>query len=261
MDLIGHAPDEFFRLSPEVLREEYGLTAKAADAICGSSAADRDAIARAADRLESLDVSIITQADAHYPLRLEAFDPSPPPLLFVYGNTKLLDSKTFAVLCSNKPPESALDRIEELAERGVLSSETLVTGVNRREYQRAAVVPLRWGSPRVLCLDRGLFPTLGEALSEEPFPSARLWRYKFDKETDLAVSPVRPQTGFAGAANQIRDLLVCGLADRIDLVYVRPGGMMEKCMRLALAAGRQVAVERQCPNAEEYAGMGAALLG
>jgi predicted Rossmann fold nucleotide-binding protein DprA/Smf involved in DNA uptake len=259
-DLKGHTPKEFFKLSVEALCEDYGLNRKAAQSIAGSTSEKRAEIEKFTDRIEKLGVSIATTADAHYPSRLERFDPDPPALLFLFGNTKLLEARTFSVLCSNGAPPEALDKIERLAEEGVLNAEALVSGVNRAPYQRAAVVPLRWGSPRILCLDRGLLPTLGETLSEEPFPAARLWRYKFDPQTDLVVSPARPQSGFRGVSNQVRDRLVAGLSDRMDFAYVRPGGQMEKLLRMAISAGLPVRVLSNCPEVKAYEEIGASVV-
>lgn len=105
-----------------------------------------------------------------------------------------------------------------------MQSEILVTSATRPEYQRSAVVPLRWGSPRVLCLDRGVEATLGEDLTEEPFRAARLWRYQFDPKCDLVVSPYRPTMKFGRATAKTRDFLVAGLSRRIDFVRINPGG-------------------------------------
>lgn len=259
MDLLGHSPERFLQLSAEALREDYGLTAQAAQSVVQSNGDTRDELARAVDRLEESGVTMVTSVDARYPSRLEAFDPDPPALLFLYGNEKLFGARTFAVLCSNFAPPACLEKIEKLSERGVLESKVLVTGVNRIAYQRAAVVPLRWGSPRILCLDRGIFPTLGESLTNEPFPAARLWRFKFDPHTDLVISPVRPDLRFAGAANRVRDRIVCGLADELYFVHIRRGGTMERLLRMAIAAGRATRVASDCPGAEEYAELGATL--
>ena len=117
-----------------------------------------------------------------------------------------------------------------------------MTGHDRPEYQRSAVVPLRWGAPRILCLDRGLFQVLGDDLKNEAFRAARLWRYEFDPSTDLVISPFRPESGFIGVNNQVRDRLVASLSHRLTFVNVRPDGNMEKLARTAEKAGRQVTV-------------------
>lgn len=240
--LLGRSPEEFLQLSPECLREEYKLTAKAATQLSYNAV---DALKTTADmesRLGALNVGLVTAADAHYPSLIESFDPDPPGVLFFYGNMRLLQSPTFTVLSSRNARPAELDRIERLTEEGVLNSEVLVAGHDRPEYQRAAVVPLRWGAPRVLCLDRGLFKVLGPDLKDEAFRAARLWRYQFDPGTDLAISPFRPDSDFIGINNKIRDRLVASLSHRLDFVNVSEGGGMERLVRLALKAGRPTRV-------------------
>lgn len=260
-DLLGRTPEEFLALSEEALREEYRLQAKPA-AMLARTQARKAAVEVFAleERLDRLGVSLVTAADAHYPVRVEAMDPQPPGVLFLYGNAKLLGSRTFAVLASRGTPPRTLDLLEERVEAGVLDAEVLVSGHDRPEYQRAAVVPLRWGSPRILCLDRGVFEALGDDLREEPFRAARLWRYQFDPSTDLVVSPFRPEAHYVGVNNQVRDRLVACLSDRIELVHATSGGNMERNARLALKAGRPVKVAQGCACAPSLLALGAELL-
>lgn len=238
-DLLGRSPEAFLRLSPEAYREEYGLKAKPATALAGRFVT-LDQIDGLEKRLDGLGVSLVTAADAHYPERVEQMDPDPPGVLFLYGNAKLLSAKTFSVLSSRNAAPEQLEEIERLTEAGVLNGEVLVSGHDRPEYQRSAVVPLRWGAPRILALDRGLFQALGENLREEPFRAARLWRYQFDPQSDLVVSPFRPEAGFVGVNNQVRDRLVACLSDRIDFVHVSEAGNMTRLARMAKNAGRPV---------------------
>lgn len=242
METRGLVPAEFLTLSPEALVESFGLQKKVADLLSAAARGWDERASALESELEKLDVQFVTLLDAHYPLRLESFDNDPPAGLFAYGNLRLLDRRTFSVLSSRNTSPGGLEAIEKLVEEGVFASEVLVAGHDRPEYQRAAVVPLRWGSPRVLCLDRGMFRALGEDLSQEPFRAARLWRYNFDPKTDLALSPFRPKDGPIGINCKIRDRLVAALSDRIDFVEVSEGGNMEKLARMAIGAGRQVRV-------------------
>lgn len=241
-DLLNRTPEEFFSLSTEALREEYKLSVKSAAHIAQRGIELLEDIAPLEKRLETLGVRWSVITDAGYPELLEQFDPDPPAMTFLYGNTKLLGAKTFAVLSSRNASRDQLDEIEKLTEVGVLNGEVLVTGHDKPEYQRSAVVPLRWGAPRILCLDRGLFQVLGEDLRNEAFRMARLWRYEFDPSTDLVVSPFRPEASFVGVNNQVRDRVVAGLASRIDFVKVSPGGNMEKLAKMANKAGRAVSL-------------------
>lgn len=241
-DLMSRTPEDFLRLSEEALKEEYKLKMKSAAAIASQTKLLKEKTEALEKRLDALCVSLVTAADAHYPEMVEAMDPDPPAVLFLYGNKRLLESRTFSVLSSRNSPPAALDLMERLTEAGVLDGETLVSGHDRPEYQRTALVPLRWGAPRVLCLDRGLFTALGENLREEPFRAARLWRYEFDPKTDLVVSPFAPDSRFTGINNKVRDRLIACLSRRLDFVEIAPGGNMERNALLALKAGRPVRV-------------------
>jgi predicted Rossmann fold nucleotide-binding protein DprA/Smf involved in DNA uptake len=259
-ELLGREPAEFLRLAPETLREEYRLSAKACTALGYRSAELCEQAESLERRLSGLGVALVTAADAHYPRLVEEMDPQAPGLLFLHGNARLLESRTFSVMSSRDSQRADLEQIERLAEGGVLEGEVLVAGHDTPEYQRAAVVPLRWGSPRILCLDRGLFRVLGEDLREEAFRAARLWRYEFDPHTDLVVSPFRPEAEFIGVNNQVRDRLIACLSLRIDFVQVSEGGNMERLARLALGAGRVVRVSDRCPIYRRLAEAGAEVL-
>lgn len=114
---------------------------------------------------------------------------------WLYGNTRLLEAKmAYVSIAVGRGTYTAnqLDEIEREAESFVLSSQILVTGVHNAGHQRAAVVPLRWGSPRILILSGGVKWHLGPQLKQEPFRAARLWRYEFDPLTDLVISRRAP---------------------------------------------------------------------
>jgi len=236
--LLGIHPEEFLRLGRQELIVEYGLRENAAKAIC-----DRKFLERVEDfkrRVRGKNVALATQRSPIYPRRLEGFCEPPPVYVFLYGNYKALEGKTFCVLASRDASEEALLKVEKGVEAGVLEPMTLVSGANTVAYQRAAVVPLRWGAPRVLVLDRGLFAALGNGLDQEPFSAARLWRYRFDSSTDLVVSPFRPDDHFVPRNNRIRDECVVGLSDVVRWAYSRPGGNVEGFIERARKAGKVV---------------------
>lgn len=259
-DLLGRTPESFLKLSTETYREEYRLSAKAAENLAANRSGRLEALRELEARLTVLGVSLVTTADAHYPAMIEEMDPDPPGVLFLYGNHKLLEAKTFCVLSSRNSLPRDLEYIERWAEEGVLSGEVLVTGHDRPEYQRSAVVPLRWGSPRILCLDRGLFNVLGPDLRDEAFRTARLWRYEFDPTTDLVISPFRPDADFVGVNNQVRDRLIATLSRRLRFVNVNEGGNMEKLARLALRCGRMVEVSDTCAIFRRFRELGATVI-
>ena len=86
-----------------------------------------------------------------------------------------------------------LDALEREAEYAVLRGQTVVSGYHNDAHQRQAIVPLRWGAPRVLVTYCGHIQAMGADYREELFRAARLWRYAFDPNTDLVLSRKAPQ--------------------------------------------------------------------
>jgi hypothetical protein len=119
----------------------------------------------------------------------------PAGCLWLYGNVRLLQGRLASVLTACGPDRHRpyeLEAIEKEAEQLVLSSRTLVCGIHSAAHQRAALVPLRWGAPRIVILSGGFHYHLGKDLKDEPFRAARLWRYQWDPKTDLAISRRAP---------------------------------------------------------------------
>lgn len=256
-DLLGRSSAEFMKLGAESLKEEYRLKANVAEAWASQSGHWLGEADRLASLLEPHRVAIVTAADAHYPRRIEAMDSDPPGLLYLYGNHRLVDMVTYAVFGSRNSSEQDLAKMEHLAEEHILSGRTTVTGHDTPEYQRTAVTALRWGAPRILVLDTGLFSALGEDLREEPFAAARLWRYKFDPQTDLAMTAVNPIKTYHRNSNKVRDRLVASMALYLDFCFVKPGGNMHRTAKSALKAGRKVRVIESSPVHDELAQLGA----
>ncbi len=259
-DLLGRSPSDFLKLGPEALREDYRFPAKGA---ASWYAMRKEKLVEAAELQQRLDphgVSMVTSADASYCIRIEEYDPAPPGIIYLYGNLKLLNADTFAVLSSRGTSPDGLATIEKVTEENVLAGRVLVSGHDTPEYQRSAVVPLRWGAPRILDLDTGLFHALGEDLKEEPFRAARLWRYQFDPLTDLAVSTVNPAAPFHRESNRIRDRMVGSLAMRIEGIEIKPGGNMHRLSTLALRAGRPVRILPGSVSEASLRQLGASLL-
>jgi hypothetical protein len=74
------------------------------------------------------------------------------------------------------------------------------------------------------------------------------------------VSPFRPNAGFVGVNNQVRDRLVGCLSRRLAFVQVAPGGNMEKIAKLALKAGRTVGVSDRSPGYRGLVQLGASVI-
>lgn len=133
------------------------------------------------------------------PRRDRPFEEEPgyyePAGLWLYGNARLICGRMANVNRAFGPNHhlpSELDQIEREAEELVLAGKVLVCGFHNAAHQRAAIVPLRWGAPRVVVMSGGFQSHLGQDLKEEPFRAARLWRYAWDSRCDLAISRRAP---------------------------------------------------------------------
>jgi DNA processing protein len=115
--------------------------------------------------------------------------------LWLYGNARLLGTSLASISRAFGHPHHTpndMELIEQDAERAVLEGRIIVAGIHSPAHQRAAIVPLRWGAPRILVFSGGFHHHLGPDLREEPFRAARLWRYQFDAKTDLVISRRAP---------------------------------------------------------------------
>ncbi len=136
--------------------------------------------------------------------------------LWFYGNAALLraDLAFVAFACSKGEwTREELKAVEAMAESLVLENKILVCGVHGEGHRRAATVPLKWGSPRIVVFSGGFRCHLGADLKDEPFREARFWRREWDPLTDLAVSRRSPEKPpFFASVNSAVDRLIARLA-------------------------------------------------
>jgi len=238
--LRGLDPSRLVGMDEGRLKEEFGLRPQAARSLSSGAVEPK----RRADTFlrmsEGKAVRLLTRDSPLYPKLLEEFCPSPPGYLFLYGNERLLRNPTFCVIASRDAAQKDVARAARVVEEQLLAGKTLVTGSDTQSYRSAAMVPLRWGAPRIVVLDRGLVEALGENLDEELFPAARVWRQRFEPDTDLAISFGRPDEGASPGALARRDEIVVGLAQEVYAIKLRKGGNMERFAARAEQCGRQV---------------------
>lgn len=256
-ELMARSNEDLFSLSQPVLQEEYGLPSSVAERWVAERKQHLKEAIRQCEELDRLGVEVALYSDPHFPNRIEEIDPKLPGVLYFYGNQNLLKTDTFAVMASRNIAESDLDLIERRTEEGVLAGRILVSAHTKDSYRTSAIVPLRWGSPRILVLDASFYQAHGENLEDEPFRAARLWRYKFDSTTDLAVTWIPPNQGGHRGANATRDRMIAGLAKTIEFIKVAPGGNMEAIMQTALKTDRTIRIAESDERAAHFESLGA----
>lgn len=244
----GTPVDEFLRLPVDVLCEQWGLSQAAATALTDPNAQWRKRFTHSEALVRRLGIEVLTTQHRLYPLVLEAFCEHPPPVLFAYGQVRLLEADSthwrFAVACSRNAPHLALEVLDEIAQQAIREGGVPVTGHNTLPYQRQSLAATRQERPSITVLDRGLLNALGKELNRPLFPAARLYELEFRTDRDLVLSPFPLQAGCLGLHNQRRDELIFALADVIFAVWVRAGGVMERLCLRAQELGKRIEVWR-----------------
>lgn len=141
----------------------------------------------------------------------------PPCRLWLYGNIRLLLQNLayvpLALVGPGHTPQE-LEKVGEDAREIVFNGQILVCGIHNYAHQRSAIVPLRYGSPRIVVFSGGFRSHLGDDLMNEPFKAAQQWRRYWDPMTDLAVSLRAPSSlPTYGHRNPTVDRLVAELAE------------------------------------------------
>ena len=234
------SPEEFLSLPMPELKKLYQLPSAVVENIKKVTPEMVDHAVQASASFLRTGVEVLTFQDASYPYRLLEYISCPPPVLYMYGSYDILNHATFAIANSNKSPEPALNAGDAACLKSLNAGETLITGHNRPEYQRPALVAKREGGRTCYILDRGILEAFGGDLTRGLFPAARIWSPDFDPVCDLAISMFAPKDHSIANYNQKRDELIFALADTIFTGHVTPGGQMEKRVSESKAKGKRL---------------------
>lgn len=224
------------------LKKSYKLTAPAAEYIVENAQALRAESAELLEKARSLGIHVITVFDNSYPTSLKAYHLRLPPVIYAYGNLRLLQERRFAVVSSSTLSHRGSDATTEIA--GILIDEglTVVTSHNNAPYQLSLLAAKRRKAPSVVALDRGIISAFHGLLDWQPVAAARIWDPQFDLERDLVISQFRLGDHWIGENSRLRDRMVFGLADVVIAVEIRAGGVMEKECLSARDRGRELLV-------------------
>ena len=243
-------PEAFLALPERELKRQFELRPQA----IAHLHTHRDTLVKTSAELartvRARHIHIFTTESPAYPARLERNDDAPPPVLYALGNRALLDANptdaqhkfTFALATSNDVPPLSLIRQDEIGAELAALGGIVVTGHDRRPYQRAALAAQRQNRPILYVFDRGLREALGPDFDRPPFAAARIRDAVFDPARDLAVSSFRLDDHAIGTNLRRRDRILFALADVIIAHDLRAGGgMMAECLR-AREQGQKVYV-------------------
>ncbi|MBM3225991.1 MAG: DNA-protecting protein DprA [Candidatus Tectomicrobia bacterium] len=126
------------------------------------------AFARELARLQNTEVSVVTLADAAYPLALR-WIPEPPPVLYVWGTLQPEDHLALAVVGSRKPSPYGQVAAQRLSAALAQSGFTVVSGLARGIDSLAHQATLQHGGRTIAVLGSGInviYPPEHRRLSE-----------------------------------------------------------------------------------------------
>lgn len=152
-------PDVVWPLTPD---QWSSLGANPAQATALSAESQNSTIHAIAETLQNLNISVVTYVDPAYPPLLREI-PSPPPILYVRGNVKILSSLALAVVGTRQPTRYGLDVTKNLVAAagrftGWPQSQrlTIVSGLAYGIDATAHAAALRSGAPTVAVLGSGV---------------------------------------------------------------------------------------------------------
>lgn len=105
--------------------------------------------------LEEKCITVLSHGQSTYPYLLSEI-PSPPPVLYIRGKIKILNSSALAVVGTRRPTAYGLAVTESLTETAARAGITIVSGLAYGIDARAHAVALRVGTPTIAVLGSGI---------------------------------------------------------------------------------------------------------
>ncbi len=188
--------------------------------------ADESQAHRLHQELKTADVMILVRGTPEYPDRLaRALGDSAPPVLFVWGDQRLLNMPS-AAFCgaraaSNRGTEIAATCARMLAENGINVVSGYAKGVDSAAHEAA----LRAGGSTTIVLAEGIFG----------FRKKNHLRELINNANSVVVSQYPPRLPWAIHNAMQRNSTICGLADSMVLIETRESGGTFEAGKAALS--------------------------
>jgi len=228
----GRTLVDFFHLHPEVWKREYGLTQRSIDALHDPNTLEADTRVLQ-QTLAARDITWFIRDDADF------------PLVFMFGNSALLEQSTAALLNSrvSEAEREALEITFLLTQQLAQRDFTLVTSLHQFGYVMTAYKARKLNAPLIFVLDRGIVPVVDE-IQKRGTLIGKGENFDFDPTRHLLVSPFKPLEKGARGHGAWRDRCVIALAQYPIAVHIRSGGNMESALLKAHQRGKSIWVCR-----------------
>lgn len=225
---LGRTLLEFLSLPPADMKDVYGLPNPVVRTLKNQRliAETRE---RVWERLDRYGIEVVLLHEPDYPQKLKAYlEDALYPVLYLWGDRDLADTKAAALFVSRDPTPEALEVVRKIALKLGEEDYTLVSSPYRRAYRIVAQVAQTKGFPSIVIPDRGITHTIR--------------RLKADPEKTLILSPFGLEDVGTGSSGPKRDQLIAAFADLLIAVQVREDGVIFQELIRAAEKGKQVRV-------------------
>lgn len=233
--------DRLADLPATALRQDFALPEAAIRRLQDERPLHEARCAALADALLAAGARLCPADDSQYPRGWARHGDPPPPLAYLYGEPKLLQLRSVALLHSRVIDAETVTATLRLARAVATAGLCLVVGGMKTTHRLAAATARSLGAARLIVLDRGLLAAFHGQLDRDPFGLGPR-RTAFDPRRSLVVTPFRPDDHAVPRSGRRRDALIAALADLVVALQARPGGEIEQVCLRALARGQTVAV-------------------
>jgi DNA protecting protein DprA len=204
----------------------------------------------AVERWRRLGLWVLSVGDPEYPQRLKNLE-SAPPVIFGFGDPRICDSRSLAVVGSRKANEEALALARDVGKSCAIQGVTLLSGGALGVDTAAMVVAASSGGTVLGVLCESVLRRTRERLYRQAASEGRL----------CLLSEVFPEARFQVGNAMARNRLIYGCADAALVVACTPnkGGTWAGASQ-ALRKGKSVFVYSRAQAAAELAELGAQLV-
>ncbi len=213
----GISPTRFLEFDKDTYRRKVGLSKISSSALADNLVKLLDKTNKLVEEMRNRGFSVISIFDEKYPENLKIYMQDPPPILYIRGDSNLLNESLLALFNSRDVNEECHALAVKVAER---FSETVVTGLYGKNYSFKDSIESRI----VAISDRGIFQISGKRL----------------KSADLIVVFSGMDDMGTPTSMILRDRVIMSLASTLVGICIRKGGNMVELLKDAFELEKEV---------------------
>jgi DNA protecting protein DprA len=221
LDELGKSLDDLFKMPAAEIKSVFNLPRNVAEAIAstsGQSQTNSEIMKEpeeAIDQLAAKSIKTLKRGSPDYPKRLEVvLDDKAPPILYAWGNLKLLEKPAVGFCGSRDASEESIVATADTAKQIADLGWVVVSGHARGVDTKAHLAALQNGGSTIIVAPEGL---LNFKLRQELKKIAK-------PEQILIISEFDPKARWSVINAMTRNRTIIGLSDAMILVEARMEG-------------------------------------